>query len=325
MQVGALPHAKTVRCVAFNTDGKLLAWGSDDRAVHLWNVEEQKQVGVLQGHEQSVKCIAFSPDGKTLASGSYGVTIRLWDVQKQKQVGVLKGHTEGVFSVAFSPDGETLASGSYDMTIRLWDVQEQKQVGVLKGHTWTVYSVAFSPDGKWLISGSDDEIVRLWNVEEQKQVGELQSDARSVVSVAFSPDGKWLATASREGTILLWEVNVGGPDISVKPMGKQLGTWGEAKRTELLQNYPNPFNPETWIPFSLSKPEHVKIRIYTSTGRLVRTLDLGQKPSGVYLNREKAAYWDGRNESGETIASGVYFYTMEVAGYIGLKKMILAL
>jgi len=145
-----------------------------------------------------------------------------------------------------------------------------------------------------------------------------------VMSVAFSSDGKWLAVAHATGVVSLWEVNVGDSGISIEPMGKQPGTWGNVKKTELHQNFPNPFNPETWIPFSLSEPDHVKIRIYTSTGLLIRTLDLGQKPSGAYLSKEKAAYWDGRNESGETVASDVYFYALEAGGHIGLKKMILA-
>jgi flagellar hook assembly protein FlgD len=92
----------------------------------------------------------------------------------------------------------------------------------------------------------------------------------------------------------------------------------------LLQNYPKPFNPETWIPFSLSEPKHVIIRIYKSTGQLTRMLDLGQKPSGAYLSKEKAAYWDGRNEKGELVASDVYFYVMEAGkSSTFLRKMVM--
>jgi RNA polymerase sigma factor (sigma-70 family) len=325
-QVGLLRgHTESVWSVAFSPDGKLLASGGNE-AIRLWNVAEQRQVEVLQGHAGNVMSVAFSPDGKLVASGSVDKTVRLWDVQEQKQVGVLHGHAKVVHSVAFSPDGETLASGSRDMTVRLWDVQWQRQVGVLHGHAGYVMSVAFSPDGRWLAAGCGGGVVSIWDVQEQKQVDSLShaGPVLSVLSVAFSSDGKWLAAAHATGVVSLWEVNVGGPDISVEPMGKQLGTWGNVKKTELLQNFPNPFNPETWIPFSLSEPNHVKIRIYTSTGRLIRTLDLGQKPSGAYLSKEEAAYWDGRNESGETVASDVYFYTLEAGGHIGLKKMILA-
>jgi hypothetical protein len=102
------------------------------------------------------------------------------------------------------------------------------------------------------------------------------------------------------------------------------GRWGEVKRTELFQNFPNPFNPETWIPFSLSKPKHVLIGIYTSTGQLVRTPDLGQKLSGVYLSKEKAAYWDGRNDVGEQVASSAYFYTIQAGDFTATKKMVVA-
>jgi hypothetical protein len=96
------------------------------------------------------------------------------------------------------------------------------------------------------------------------------------------------------------------------------------KRTALYQNYPNPFNPETWIPFSLSEPKHVRIKVYSTTGQLVRILDLGQRPPGAYLTIEKAAYWDGRNEVGEPVVSDVYFYSMRAGEYTDLRKMVMA-
>ena len=82
------------------------------------------------------------------------------------------------------------------------------------------------------------------------------------------------------------------------------------KETALLPNYPNPFNPETWIPYQLSEPAEVTLRIYSVNGILVRTLALGHTPAGIYQSRSRAAYWDGRNDVGESVASGIYFYTL---------------
>jgi hypothetical protein len=94
--------------------------------------------------------------------------------------------------------------------------------------------------------------------------------------------------------------------------------------TILLQNMPNPFNPDTWIPFKLSKAEHVVIRIHDMTGRLVRTLQLGEKAPGAYINKEKAAHWNGKNEAGEQVASGIYFYTIQAGAYTATRKMVIA-
>jgi len=94
-------------------------------------------------------------------------------------------------------------------------------------------------------------------------------------------------------------------------------------QTVLLPNFPNPFNPETWIPYQLAEDVNVTTRIYDVTGQLVRTLELGQKLAGFYLSKEKAAYWDGRNELGEKISSGVYFYTIKAGNFIATRKMIL--
>ena len=91
---------------------------------------------------------------------------------------------------------------------------------------------------------------------------------------------------------------------------QQLLTALTPKETALLPNYPNPFNPETWIPYHLAKDANVTLHIYAVNGQLVRTLSLGHQPAGMYQSRSSAAYWDGRNAFGESVASGVYFYTL---------------
>ena len=95
------------------------------------------------------------------------------------------------------------------------------------------------------------------------------------------------------------------------------------KETVLLPNYPNPFNPETWIPYDLAKDAEVTLHIYAVNGTLVRTLALGHQPAGMYQNRSRAAYWDGKNEFGESVASGVYFYTLTAGEFTATRKMLI--
>jgi len=93
--------------------------------------------------------------------------------------------------------------------------------------------------------------------------------------------------------------------------------------TALMPNYPNPFNPETWIPYQLSKPTDVTLTIYAVNGHVVRRLSLGHQPAGMYQSRSRAAYWDGRNAFGESVASGVYFYTLTAGDFITTRKMLI--
>ena len=95
------------------------------------------------------------------------------------------------------------------------------------------------------------------------------------------------------------------------------------KETTLLPNYPNPFNPETWIPYQLAEPADVSISIYTADGKLVQTLALGHQPMGIYESRSRAAYWDGKNEISESVASGVYFYTLTAGDFTATRKMLI--
>ncbi|RKU12006.1 hypothetical protein C6503_18085 [Candidatus Poribacteria bacterium] len=97
----------------------------------------------------------------------------------------------------------------------------------------------------------------------------------------------------------------------------------QPKDTILAQNYPNPFNPETWIPYQLSQSAEVSIHIHNVAGHLIRTLDLGLKPTGSYMTPSTAAYWDGKNSVGESVASGIYFYTLQTADFAATRRMVI--
>jgi hypothetical protein len=94
-------------------------------------------------------------------------------------------------------------------------------------------------------------------------------------------------------------------------------------RTVLLQNYPNPFNPETWMPYQLSSDTDVHITIYDINGAIVRRLDLGHQGAGFYRNRHRAAYWDGRSETGELMSSGLYFYYLRAGDFTATRRMVI--
>ena len=94
--------------------------------------------------------------------------------------------------------------------------------------------------------------------------------------------------------------------------------------TALLPNYPNPFNPETWIPYHLAKGAEVKLTIYNVRGGVIRELMFGHQPAGVYESRARAAYWDGKNQLGEKVASGVYFYTLTAGDFTATRKLLIA-
>ena len=94
-------------------------------------------------------------------------------------------------------------------------------------------------------------------------------------------------------------------------------------KTALLPNYPNPFNPETWIPYQLAAAAEVTLTIYDMNGGVVRRLEVGHQPAGVYQNRNRAVYWDGRNQDREPVASGLYFYTLKAGDFTATRKMLI--
>ena len=171
-------------------------------------------------------------------------------------------------------------------------------------------------------------------------------NVRTNSTITRSVQGDYFAAAtadlSRRSVVQVGdviEVRVVGPDRNVEShtlnfkvtpesiadavLSVRLDSIGQPKLTQLLQNFPNPFNPETWIPYQLETSADVTLQIYDTSGDLVRTLDLGFKGQGFYMTRARAAYWDGRNNLGEQVASGVYFYSLHTPDFSATRKMLI--
>ena len=330
---------KSLYSVAFSPDGGTLAAGGWD-AIHLWDAATGAQRPSLDLHESRNTIVAYSPDGYTLASGSVDNTVRLSDAATGENILTLEGHTDDVTSVSFSPDGRTLASGSYDGTVLLWeiipsparpvyddpkvvepppikpDVNGDGRVEV-QDLVLVAARLGISTENRSDVNG--DGIVNILDLVLVAGMADDSTDALPMFSngammLRTTQVRKWLAEARR--------IDLADPAI---PRGieylQNLLKALTPEKTKLLPNFPNPFNPETWIPYHLARESVVEISIYSSKGLLVRQLNLGLQPEGFYTDKHYAAYWDGRNENGELLASGVYVYVFRAGSYRDSQRM----
>jgi WD40 repeat protein len=194
--------------VAFHTDGKRLAAGTESGEVRLWDVQSGLPLTLYQGHTDWVRSVAFHPHEEIIASGSEDQTIRLWDIPTGQCLRILQEHTNRVRSVAFSLDGRLLASGSEDCTVRLWDTQTGKCLAILQGHTDQVRAVAFHPNGKMVVSGSEDRTLKLWDIQAGTCHRTIHTSA-AIFAVAFHPEGQQIVSGGDEPFLSLWDSDTG--------------------------------------------------------------------------------------------------------------------
>lgn len=208
-------HSDAVGSVAFSPDGLMLASGSKDKTIQIWDLATGKSIRTFAGDSSTIWSVAFDSNGTKLATGTGFWRVMLWDLKTGQATRTLD-HTASVWSVALSPDGKLIASGSGDKTTKISDATTGALIYNLPDHTDFVYSVAFTPDGKSLVSASKDKKITIVDVETGKLLKTIEGHGDQVRSVAVTPDGKTIVSGSYDESIKIWNLETGDLMRSIK-------------------------------------------------------------------------------------------------------------
>ncbi|MCG9129427.1 PD40 domain-containing protein [Candidatus Poribacteria bacterium] len=312
--------------LAFSPDGRMVVKAGSDMTVYVWDVYTEEMIRTIEtGHSGRNLGVRFSPDGETIITNALlgDDTLRFWDTS----TGMLKLHLTniptGMKDLVFSPDGTTLATLSQGGSILLWDypnligshgvVEDINQDGIVDIHDLILVAANFGQVGENVADVNQDGIV---DITDLIVVAAAINNGIAAPTLNAESIQRWIADIQQlKNNDPVTQMGISNLEILIASF--------IPKTTVLLPNYPNPFNPETWIPFRLSETTDVTIRIYASNGQLIRTIGLGIQQAGIYQERTRAAYWDGKNDLGEPVASGVYYYTFTAAKYIKTRKMLI--
>ena len=320
--------------VAFSPDGKVLASGGWPE-IQLLNAQNGQ---LKQSIDGAVESLAYSRDGKTLASGGWR-RIQLWNASTGELQRSLTGPGEWTHWLAFDPNGNTLVSRDGGETIFIWDMnalpepiaEDVNLDGIVDVEDLVTVASSF---GKSVTKGTypnpDVNADGVVNRQDVLRVITMLEAAAGAPSVSlqrlpvFTADTLqyWINRAKQlNNTDDAFQTGIRVLEELLATL--MADTQATPTETVLLANYPNPFNPETWIPYHLANASDVEITIFDARGSVVRMLTLGHRTAGYYTSRSRAAYWDGKNEVGESVASGVYFYTLSAGDFTATRKMII--
>ncbi|KAG0376997.1 hypothetical protein BGX24_006871 [Mortierella sp. AD032] len=214
-------HRGSIESICYSPDGNLIATGSKDKTVRMWqlsadvysvdNVDTADAVHVLRyfrvlrGHSHTVTSVAFSPSGLRFASCSLDKTIRIIDVKTSTVKNILDCAAP-VLALAYSPDGRQLASCGQDTDLRLWNTISGNADHFLKGHIGTVFALAFSPDGRQVASCGESGVIYFWDTRNGLFLDVLSGDRYEVNCVAFSPTSNLLVSGGNDNKVQLWKI-----------------------------------------------------------------------------------------------------------------------
>ena len=332
-------HTDSVFSLAFHPDEETLASGSNDATIRLWNPNTGAHKATLTGYSRWYDNLTFSPNGQILAGrGPTAKDINLWRLLTVDVTGngsvtisdlleVARNYASTVGAGGVNRKADVNGDGEIDFKDVL-AVLTSVDAAFAAGEDVSLEEEPAEPtepvdlpaeaDDTSDDADGDDAADGIWEGDEAGAPAIGPGSIGTGMSLLQASDvRRWIrdakaANAEPAGIAALERLLAALMRVEAPP-----------KKTVLLANYPNPFNPETWIPYQLSDPAEVTVSIYSVDGKLVRTLELGQVPAGIYQSRSRAAYWDGRNAAGEPVASGVYFYTLRAGDFSATRKMVI--
>ena len=225
-----------IRSLAFSADGEVLAYGTEDGFLKLWDIQEQElyQKQPPYSHDEIVFSAAFSPNGRYFVSGGSDGSLMLWDIQGD-EVYELDRQKTWYTAVSFSPDGRLLAAAR-NTELVLYDIVTRTEVRKFQGHWQTIWCLDWSPDGRRLVTGSNDKSVRIWGVL-AGDVMVLQGHEDTIRGIAWSPNGQNIVSGGKDGQMIVWNALNGQKldvfttdekyqvlSVAFSPNGKMLAT-----------------------------------------------------------------------------------------------------
>ena len=341
-------HRSAIWDLAWSSDSSMLASISWDNTIRLWDPDTGLAVRAMNAYGGG--SLAFHPNGQLLASGGGSNTgIYLWNPATGALIAEIQGDADAranrslvyrISVLGFNSTGNQLVTYStrwssaaltHNRTIQVW---KSLTVDVTGNGTVTVHDiqeVAHSDNYNKTVAAARNKRADV-NADGKVDIKDLIAVAEAVDAQAAAPSLRHqkpdVSFTSTEVQTWIHEAKVLNIDeYRISLLQQLLPVFAQPnalpKETAVLANYPNPFNPETWIPYQLASAADVTVEIHASDGRLVRTLALGQLPAGMYQEKDRAAYWDGKNGQGEPVASGVYFYTLKAGDFFATKKMLI--
>ncbi|MHC4547768.1 MAG: WD40 repeat domain-containing serine/threonine protein kinase [Planctomycetota bacterium] len=199
----------------FSPDGALLATGSMDHTVGLWEVAGGREVRRLRGHTGNVWYAEFSPDGKRIATGSDDLTVRVWSVESGECL-LSIAEPEPIGTVAFSPDGRRIVTGNVGGVGHVYDASTGRPLCALERHDGIIDRAVFGPRGETVATCSDDQTVRLWNARTGRELARMGGHRDQVLAVEFNPRGDLVVSASQDGTARVWSVREGAEAMTLQ-------------------------------------------------------------------------------------------------------------
>ncbi|OKH41619.1 hypothetical protein NIES2101_34080 [Calothrix sp. HK-06] len=202
-------NSGAIRSICISPDGKLLASGSGNSKVKVWDLDKGELIRTITGDVGALRAVAIGTDNQTLVGSSDDTTVRVWNLHTGELISTFTGHVGTVWSVAISPDNQIIVSGGSDKLVKVWNRRTEELLRTFSGHSNLVRCVAISPDGRNFISGSDDKTIKIRNLVTGEMIRTLAGHTGLIMSVACSPDGKILASGSGDNTINIWNLENG--------------------------------------------------------------------------------------------------------------------